>query len=95
MCVCATFGLCRMEERATSPTPPPFFPLPVSTLPLPGSPCVKLSSGGAELLAEHNGQKFKYNDLVDVIMGTGYGGYYIRLHAGEGGLRFGMKKLMK
>jgi hypothetical protein len=73
VCVCATFGLCRMEERATSPTPPPFFPLPVSTSPLPDSPCVKLSSGGAELLPEHNGQKFKYNDLVDVIMGTGHG----------------------
>jgi hypothetical protein len=32
-----------------------------------------LSSWGAELLAEHNGQKFKFNDLVDVIMGTGHG----------------------
>ena len=28
---------------------------------------------GAELLVEFNGQKFKYNDLVDVIMGTGHG----------------------
>ncbi len=29
--------------------------------------------GGAELLAEYKGQKFKYNDLVDVIVGTGVG----------------------
>jgi hypothetical protein len=29
--------------------------------------------GGAELLAEYKGQKFKYNDLVDVIVGTGAG----------------------
>ncbi len=28
---------------------------------------------GAEVLAEYNGQKFKHNDLVDVIMGTGVG----------------------
>ena len=28
---------------------------------------------GAEVLAEYNGQKFKLNDLVDVIMGTGHG----------------------
>ncbi len=28
---------------------------------------------GAEMLAEYNGQKFKHNDLVDVIMGTGVG----------------------
>ena len=28
---------------------------------------------GAELLVEFNGQKSKYNDLVDVIMGTGHG----------------------
>ena len=28
---------------------------------------------GAEVLAEYNGQKFKHNDLVDVIMGTGHG----------------------
>ena len=28
---------------------------------------------GAELLAEYNGQKFKLNDLVDVIMGTRHG----------------------
>jgi hypothetical protein len=27
--------------------------------------------GGAVLLAEYKGQKFKYNDLVDVIVGTG------------------------
>jgi hypothetical protein len=27
---------------------------------------------GAELLVEYNGQKFKYNDLVHVIMGTGH-----------------------
>ena len=36
-----------------------------------------LTSGGgglgAEVLAEFNGQKFKHNDLVDVIMGTGHG----------------------
>jgi hypothetical protein len=29
--------------------------------------------GGAVLLAEYKGQKFKYNDLVDVIVGTGVG----------------------
>jgi hypothetical protein len=28
---------------------------------------------GAEVLAEYNGQKFKLNDLVDVILGTGHG----------------------
>ena len=28
---------------------------------------------GAEVLAEFNGQKFKHNDLVDIIMGTGHG----------------------
>ena len=28
---------------------------------------------GAEVLAEYNGQKFKHNDHVDVIMGTGVG----------------------
>jgi hypothetical protein len=28
---------------------------------------------GSEFLAEYNGQKFKYNDLVDVIVGTGHG----------------------
>jgi hypothetical protein len=28
---------------------------------------------GAEVLAEYNGQKFKLNDLVNVIMGTGHG----------------------
>ena len=28
---------------------------------------------GAEFLAKYNGQKFKLNDLVDVIMGTGHG----------------------
>ena len=28
---------------------------------------------GAEVLAEYNGQKFKHNDLMDVIMGTGVG----------------------
>ena len=28
---------------------------------------------GAEVLAEYNGQKFKLNDLVDVIMGKGHG----------------------
>ncbi len=27
----------------------------------------------AELLAEYNGQKFRHNDLVDVIVGTGSG----------------------
>jgi hypothetical protein len=27
----------------------------------------------AEVLAEYNGQKFKHNDIVDVIMGTGHG----------------------
>ena len=27
----------------------------------------------SEFLAEYNGQKFKYNDLVDVIVGTGHG----------------------
>jgi hypothetical protein len=29
--------------------------------------------GSAVLLAEYKGQKFKYNDLVDVIVGTGVG----------------------
>ena len=29
--------------------------------------------GGGELLVEYNGQNFRYNDLVDVIMGTGHG----------------------
>ena len=29
--------------------------------------------GGAVLLAKYKGQKFKYNDLVDVIVGTGVG----------------------
>jgi hypothetical protein len=28
---------------------------------------------GSEFLAEYNGQKFKLNDLVDVIVGTGHG----------------------
>jgi hypothetical protein len=28
---------------------------------------------GAELLVEYNGQKFRHNDLVDVIVGTGSG----------------------
>jgi hypothetical protein len=28
---------------------------------------------GSEFLAEYNGQKFKFNDLVDVIVGTGPG----------------------
>ncbi len=28
---------------------------------------------GSTVLAEYNGQKFKYDDLVDVIMGTGHG----------------------
>jgi hypothetical protein len=28
----------------------------------------------AEVLAEYNGQKFKHNDIVDVIMGTGHHG---------------------
>jgi hypothetical protein len=27
----------------------------------------------SEFLAEYNGQKFKYNDLVDVIVGTAHG----------------------
>jgi hypothetical protein len=27
----------------------------------------------AEVLAEYNGQKFKHNDIVDVIMRTGHG----------------------
>ncbi len=54
------------------PSPFPFaglaFPLPPS--PLPPDPSPELS---VELLAEYNGQKFNYNDLVDVIMGTGPG----------------------
>jgi hypothetical protein len=29
--------------------------------------------GGGVLLVEYKGQKFKYNDLVDVIVGTGVG----------------------
>jgi hypothetical protein len=28
---------------------------------------------GVRILAEYNGQKFKYNDLVDVIMRTAHG----------------------
>jgi hypothetical protein len=35
--------------------------------------CSGEGESGLELLAEYNGQKFKYNDLVDVIMGTGHG----------------------
>ncbi len=54
------------------PSPFPFaglaFPLPPRPLPLDPSPEVSV-----ELLAEYNGQKFNYNDLVDVIMGTGPG----------------------
>ena len=47
--------------------------LRVSPPPNPPPTFVMLSSGGAEKLAEYNGQKFKYNDLVDIIMGTGHG----------------------
>jgi len=51
---------------------PPFLQ-PLLSPPNPLPTCVMLSSGGVEMLAEHNGQKFKYNDLVDIIMGTGHG----------------------
>ena len=45
--------------------------------PVPSLPNSMVSSGvgvlGSNFLAEYNGQKFKYDDLVDVIMGTGHG----------------------
>ncbi len=49
--------------------------LPPHVLALAPSAMVSSSGGdlGLELLAEYNGQKFKYNDLVDIIMGTGHG----------------------
>ena len=69
--------------------PPTSFPLPLHRPDLPPFlsshfPCCQVvnSSPAAaqnpavldeELLAEYNGQKFNYNDLVDVIMGTGRG----------------------
>ena len=106
------FGLCRMEERPTSPAPPPnchYLSLPSPTLAengcplppapferavsllnhpfqipecdlshlLPPDPILRVTSGigelGHELLAEYKGQKFKHDDLVDVICGTGHG----------------------
>jgi hypothetical protein len=51
-----------------SPSPAWRPPLPPSPLPLDPSPELIV-----ELLAEYKGQKFNYNDLVDVIMGTGPG----------------------
>jgi hypothetical protein len=69
--------------------PPPFeraaallnFPFQVPECDLPHlfalTPNSMVSSGegvfGSEFLAEYNGQKFKYNDLVDVIVGTEHG----------------------
>ena len=45
--------------------------------PFPSSPNSMVPSGegvlGSSFLAEYNGQKFKYDDLVDVIMGTAHG----------------------
>ena len=53
--------------------PPP----PPTTLPSPPPSPLMMSSGegefASEFLAEFNGQKFKYNDLVDVIVGTAHG----------------------
>jgi hypothetical protein len=55
------------------------FQVPECDLPYlcPPIPKPMLSSGegvfGSEFLAEYNGQKFKFNDLVDVIVGTGHG----------------------
>ena len=61
-----------------SPLPPSPFPFAGLSIPLPPSPLhldpsPELSELSEELLAEYNGQKFNYNDLVDVIMGTGPG----------------------
>jgi hypothetical protein len=39
----------------------------------PALPCPPSPELREELSPEYNGQKFKYNDLVDVIMGTGRG----------------------
>ncbi len=45
--------------------------------PFPSLPDLMVSSGvgvlGSNFLVEYNGQKFKYDDLVDVIMGTAHG----------------------
>jgi hypothetical protein len=56
------------------------FQVPESDLPphvLARTPSAMGSSGEgvlvSEFLAEYNGQRFKYNDLVDVIVGTGPG----------------------
>ncbi len=60
------------------PSSPPFVPecdLPVQLLDRTSSDMVCSGEGesGLDLLAEYNGQKFKYNDLVDVISYHGYG----------------------
>ncbi len=46
------------------PSPPPVPTLMVSS---------ERRELGRELLAEYKGQKFKHDDLVDVICGTGHG----------------------
>ncbi len=66
MCLVVDRGSCRWAHSLR----PIFLAKPRSCLwRMPGEG----KGGGVVLLAEYKGQKFKYNDLVDVIVGTGVG----------------------